>query len=332
MAKFRMKTVEIEAAQVCRLESKENDELLATQPPGWLFRQERIKHWGVTDDGKIVIGTSLGTQHIKPGNWIVQRSDGTLHVLDDEEFKTKYEPVADEPAAEGEIPKRDECGSERLHRDNDLIGLFELAFQETIDRKNNINFENIVRSAFEQVQENHNEIKNQWFSRGWQLAISLADEYKIELGSRRFVDAMGAMLDLSNTIIKILELKSSESKTQNEPEPPQENPSSEPLYYLQSVSAGCVGNSPQFWRQGDSGYTAWISVARKFTANEIKEIIRSTRGSHEFAAWHVEMIDMIADKVVDMQELRGYKPSFTTQSVNSDRQTEQIIDANGPTN
>ena len=115
-------------------------------------------------------------------------------------------------------------------------------------------------------------------------------------------------------------------------EPPQENTSSEPLYYLQNVSAGYVGNSPQFWRQGDSGYTAWISTARKFTAKEIEEIIRSTRGSHEFAAWNAETIDMIADKVVDMQELRGYKPSFTTRSVLLDRQTEQIIDANGPTN
>jgi hypothetical protein len=76
------------------------------------------------------------------------------------------------------------------------------------------------------------------------------------------------------------------------------------LYYLQNITAGYVGNAPVFWRAGGSGYTDNIDDAEKFTARKANAIIRSTRGSHKWTKWPIEVIDRLAYRVVDMQALR----------------------------
>lgn len=327
MAKFRMKTVEIEAAQVCRLESKENDELLATRPPGWLFRQEKIKHWDVTDDGKIVIATLFGDQHVKPGDWIVQRSDGTLHVLSDEEFNAKYEPVVDEPAAEGEIPKRDECGSEKKGESTSITN----------------DFQGIIRQAFKTV-DSESMYGNKWRSNQWVLVLSLAREFRMDMNSDMFLDAIGLAFDTLELRLQSIsdrDWPSSEGASEGAKEAEevdgaesfQEDSSSEPLYYLQNESVGYIGNSPVFWKEGGNGYTPWVSEAQLFTFPEASKIVRSTRGTHRFAIWPAKLIVGLVRGVVDIQDLRVFSPiQINNDSTCNDRQTEQIIDANGPTN
>lgn len=75
------------------------------------------------------------------------------------------------------------------------------------------------------------------------------------------------------------------------------------LFLLQNNNGGYVGNSPVFWREGGSGYTPWIDDAKRFTKDEAEIQIRSTRGSHSWTMWPVEMIERAAKRTVDMQDL-----------------------------
>lgn len=74
-------------------------------------------------------------------------------------------------------------------------------------------------------------------------------------------------------------------------------------YFLQNLHAGYLGNSPVFWAAG-GGYTQWIDDAAQFTAEECKEIIRGSRGSHKWKRWPVSYIERRAQRTVDMQRLR----------------------------
>lgn len=76
------------------------------------------------------------------------------------------------------------------------------------------------------------------------------------------------------------------------------------LYLLQNCTAGFVGNSPVFWREGGSGYTPWIDEAKRWTFQEARLQIRSTKGSHRWKLWPLDKIEQVAKRTVDMQDLR----------------------------
>lgn len=76
------------------------------------------------------------------------------------------------------------------------------------------------------------------------------------------------------------------------------------LYLLQNCNAGFVGNSPCFWREGGSGYTPWIDEAKRWTYKEARLQIRSTKGSHRWEMWPLEVIERNAKRTVDIQDLR----------------------------
>lgn len=78
----------------------------------------------------------------------------------------------------------------------------------------------------------------------------------------------------------------------------------EPKFLLCNRSAGYLGNSPVFWRNGNSGYTQWIDEAQRFTQAEADAIIRGTRGTHRFEAIPLETLQRIAKRTVDIQDLR----------------------------
>jgi hypothetical protein len=80
------------------------------------------------------------------------------------------------------------------------------------------------------------------------------------------------------------------------------------LYLLQNLHAGYVGNSPMFWRKGSCGYTAWIDDAKRFTAEECDEIERGSQGSHKWQRWPADLIERLARRTVDMQDLRKETP------------------------
>jgi hypothetical protein len=78
-------------------------------------------------------------------------------------------------------------------------------------------------------------------------------------------------------------------------------------YLLQNCSAGYIGNSPMFWHESDSGYTQWIDEAKRWTYQESRLQIRSTRGSHSWRMWDLKEIEAVAKRTVDMQDLRAGK-------------------------
>lgn len=77
---------------------------------------------------------------------------------------------------------------------------------------------------------------------------------------------------------------------------------SEPLYYLQNVERGYVGNSLQWWKWDNNGYTCDIRAAKKFTADEIKEL---TDGRKKYKGWKVDFIDNLVQHHIDMQDVRA---------------------------
>lgn len=78
------------------------------------------------------------------------------------------------------------------------------------------------------------------------------------------------------------------------------------LFYLQNNTAGYCGNSPMFWREDGSGYTPWLSEAKKFTREEADAIINSTRGSHSWTKHAVTTVDRLAKLTIDIQDLRKH--------------------------
>jgi hypothetical protein len=90
------------------------------------------------------------------------------------------------------------------------------------------------------------------------------------------------------------------------------------LYYLQCVTRGYVGNSPLnsplFWAKGGSGYTTNLDEAEQFTAEQVRKIVSSTRGSHKWRRFEVTKLDSIAHRVVDMQELHKILPKKKTST------------------
>lgn len=83
-------------------------------------------------------------------------------------------------------------------------------------------------------------------------------------------------------------------------------------YLLQNETAGYVGNSPLFWKEGGCGYTAEIEKARRFTWQEAGNVIRSTRGTHRWKRWKLSDVEKATIRVVDMQLLR-YSPTQSKQ-------------------
>lgn len=79
---------------------------------------------------------------------------------------------------------------------------------------------------------------------------------------------------------------------------------SKAIYLLQNENAGYVGNSPCFWHETNSGYTPHVDEAKRFTPQEARDIIRSTKGSHKWKRWHIRDVLKATVCVVDMQKLR----------------------------
>lgn len=73
------------------------------------------------------------------------------------------------------------------------------------------------------------------------------------------------------------------------------------MYYLQNVTAGYVGNNPQFWRKGGSGYTSYVEEAKEFTEAEAKE--KLYEDSKKWAAWPVAQIKKCTYVTVEGQHL-----------------------------
>ncbi len=73
-------------------------------------------------------------------------------------------------------------------------------------------------------------------------------------------------------------------------------------YLLQNVTAGYLGNSPVFW-SNHGGYTQWIDDAKVWGYKEAREQIKSTKGSHSWKMWPLEIVQKMAKKTVDMQDL-----------------------------
>lgn len=79
---------------------------------------------------------------------------------------------------------------------------------------------------------------------------------------------------------------------------------SKTVYLLQNVGAGYVGNAPLFWHQSNSGYTPNIDEAKRMTPEEAAQIIRSSRGTHQWKRWHIRTVLKSSYRVADIQLLR----------------------------
>lgn len=90
------------------------------------------------------------------------------------------------------------------------------------------------------------------------------------------------------------------------------------IYLLQNVTAGCLGNCPQFWREGGSGYTVNIDEAQRFTPEEAANIVRSSRGTHKWKRWKVQHVLQAAIRVVDIQTLRHLAGAPVTETIPAD--------------
>lgn len=74
-------------------------------------------------------------------------------------------------------------------------------------------------------------------------------------------------------------------------------------YLLMNRSAGCVGNSPQFWKAGGSGYTQWIDEAERFNPDDAKSTVKACQGTHDLVAIHSNILNRLAKRTVDIQDL-----------------------------
>lgn len=77
----------------------------------------------------------------------------------------------------------------------------------------------------------------------------------------------------------------------------------EELFYIQNRSAGWSGNSPVWWKEGGCGYTPYLNEAQKFDKTEAERIIKSCNGTHDFLAWSVPLMERVAKRVVDQQDI-----------------------------
>jgi hypothetical protein len=74
------------------------------------------------------------------------------------------------------------------------------------------------------------------------------------------------------------------------------------LVLLQNVTAGYLGNSPVFWREGGSGYTQWIDEAKRWTAAEADAQIKASEGSHHWRKWPLAIVEQLAKRAVDANQ------------------------------
>lgn len=83
---------------------------------------------------------------------------------------------------------------------------------------------------------------------------------------------------------------------------------SEPLFYVQNVNAGYVGNNPVFWAKGGNGYTSYIDNAERFTEADARKLVMSDR--RKWRAWAVELIEPAIYRTVESQKLdcNAYTP------------------------
>ena len=76
------------------------------------------------------------------------------------------------------------------------------------------------------------------------------------------------------------------------------------MYLLINHSAGYLGNSPMFWRKNGCGYTQWIDDAELFTEEDAEKTIRGCRGSHNLEKVSQSLVNSLAKRTIDMQDLR----------------------------
>ena len=72
-------------------------------------------------------------------------------------------------------------------------------------------------------------------------------------------------------------------------------------YLLQNVTAGYLGNSPLFWSK-HGGYTQWIDDAKVWEYKEALAQIKSTKGSHSWKMWPLELVLQRARRTIDVQD------------------------------
>lgn len=87
------------------------------------------------------------------------------------------------------------------------------------------------------------------------------------------------------------------------------------LYLLCNRSAGFLGNSPVFWRKGGSGYTQWIDEAEHWTEVEADRQIQSCMGSHHFEKIPLSLVERLAKRTLDQQDLNREMDKETTGAV-----------------
>lgn len=78
---------------------------------------------------------------------------------------------------------------------------------------------------------------------------------------------------------------------------------SKTIYLLQNVSAGYIGNSPLFWKEGGGGYTQSVDEAKRFTPDEASKVVRSTKGTHRWKRWHVRDVLKATVRVANIDKL-----------------------------
>ena len=76
-----------------------------------------------------------------------------------------------------------------------------------------------------------------------------------------------------------------------------------PSFLLINYTAGFIGNSPMFWEKGGSGYTPRVDEAERFTLQDAESLIKGVRSTHRMVAVPLEVIERLANCVIDIQDL-----------------------------
>lgn len=75
------------------------------------------------------------------------------------------------------------------------------------------------------------------------------------------------------------------------------------IFLLRNLDSGFMGNSPMWWKEGDSGYTQWIDDARAFTLDEAAKTISACKGTHKLQMYDIHEIEALAKRTVDIQDM-----------------------------
>ena len=66
---------------------------------------------------------------------------------------------------------------------------------------------------------------------------------------------------------------------------------------------GYLGNSPYWWAE-KGGYTVNIDEAKLFSSDECNQIIRSSKGTHDWKMWDKSIVEKAIYRTIDIQLLK----------------------------